>query len=76
MDKPNGVGSAPTGATADDGVSTRLRHRRGVALLLADKAATDQIRVALSVWGLSTGTFLLLDALMLRRATRTDGMAT
>jgi uncharacterized membrane protein HdeD (DUF308 family) len=48
----------------------------GVALLLADKAATDQIRVALSVWGLSTGTFLLLDALMLRRATRTDGWVT
>lgn len=48
----------------------------GVALVLADKAATDQIRVALSVWGLSTGTFLLLDALMLRRVTRTDGMTT
>lgn len=44
----------------------------GVALLLADKAATDQIRVALSIWGLSTGTFLLLDALMLWRSTRTD----
>jgi uncharacterized membrane protein HdeD (DUF308 family) len=48
----------------------------GVALLLANKAATDQIRIALSVWGLSTGTFLLLDALMLRRATRTDGRVT
>jgi uncharacterized membrane protein HdeD (DUF308 family) len=48
----------------------------GVALVLADKAATDQIRVALSVWGLSTGTFLLLDALMLRRATVADGRVT
>jgi uncharacterized membrane protein HdeD (DUF308 family) len=48
----------------------------GVALLLADEAATDQIRVALGVWGLSTGTFLLLDALMLRRATRAHGRVT
>jgi len=48
----------------------------GVNLILADQAATDQIRIALSIWGLSTGTFLLLDALMLRRATRTDGRVT
>ena len=48
----------------------------GVNLLLADEAATDQIRIALSIWGLLTGTFLLLDALMLRRATRTDGRVT
>jgi len=44
----------------------------GVALLLADEGATDQIRVVLSVWGLCTGTFLLLDAFMLRRSTRPD----
>jgi len=48
----------------------------GVALLLADKGGTDQIRLALSIWGLSTGTFLLLDALMLRRASRAHGRVT
>lgn len=39
----------------------------GVALFLTDEAATDQIRIALAVWGLTTGTFLLLDGLTLRR---------
>jgi uncharacterized membrane protein HdeD (DUF308 family) len=49
----------------------------GVALLIADDGASADIRVALAVWGLSTGTFLLLDALMLRRLTRSPaGRAT
>jgi len=42
----------------------------GVALVIADQGASDQIRLALGVWGLSTGTFLLLDAFMLRRLGR------
>ena len=39
----------------------------GVGLLVADKGATLQIRVAIGVWGLAMGTFLLLDGLAARR---------
>jgi uncharacterized membrane protein HdeD (DUF308 family) len=42
----------------------------GITLLVAGEAASTQTRVALAVWGLSTGTFLLLDGLALRRLTR------
>ena len=42
----------------------------GVALLTAEQAATDEIRLALALWALATGTFLLLDALTLRSVTR------
>lgn len=42
----------------------------GIALLVAREAGSTQIRLALAVWGLSTGTFLLLDGLMLRRLAR------
>jgi uncharacterized membrane protein HdeD (DUF308 family) len=42
----------------------------GVTLVVAGEGASTQIRVALAMWGLSTGTFLLLDAFMLRRLTR------
>lgn len=42
----------------------------GVTLLIANEAASEGIRVAVAVWGLVTGTFLLLDALMLHRLTR------
>jgi len=48
----------------------------GVALLLAAEGATGEIRLALGMWGLATGTFLLLDALMLRRFTRSQEGAT
>jgi uncharacterized membrane protein HdeD (DUF308 family) len=42
----------------------------GIALLTAEQAATDEIRLALALWALATGTFLLLDALTLRSLTR------
>lgn len=42
----------------------------GVVVMLSDKGATDVIRFTASVWGLATGTFLLLDAAMLRRSAR------
>lgn len=42
----------------------------GIALLTAEHAATDEIRLALALWALATGTFLLLDALTLRSLTR------
>jgi uncharacterized membrane protein HdeD (DUF308 family) len=42
----------------------------GIALLAAEQAATDEIRLALALWALATGTFLLLDALTLRSLTR------
>ncbi len=42
----------------------------GIALLLTDEGPTDQIQIALGVWGLATGTFLLLDAFTLRRLVR------
>ena len=54
----------------------RLRYRvvvgtldivLGVALLIGSATSASQIRLALGVWGLLTGTFLLLDALRLRR---------
>lgn len=49
-------------------------HRRlgvlaGTVGLVAE-GASDEIRFALALWGLSTGTFLVLDAVMLRRLTR------
>ena len=58
------------------GDSPRLRYRvvvgaldivLGLALLVASETSASQIRLALGVWGLLTGTFLLLDALRLRR---------
>jgi uncharacterized membrane protein HdeD (DUF308 family) len=42
----------------------------GIALLAAEQGATDEIRLALALWALATGTFLLLDALTLRSLTR------
>ena len=54
----------------------RLRYRvvvgtldivLGVALLIGSATSASQIRLALVAWGLLTGTFLLLDALRLRR---------
>ena len=54
----------------------RLRYRvvvgtldivLGVALLIGSATSASQIRLALGVWGLLTGTFLLLDALRLRQ---------
>jgi len=39
----------------------------GLGLLVADKGATTEIRVAIGVWGLAMGTFLLLDGLAARR---------
>jgi len=44
----------------------------GIALVIADKGATGEIRLAVGVWGLATGTFLVLDALRMRRVTRPD----
>ncbi len=41
----------------------------GVALLVADARTAGGVRIALGLWGLATGTFLLWDALMLRRRT-------
>lgn len=38
----------------------------GVTLVLAEQGPTRQIQLTLAVWGLATGTFLLLDALRLR----------
>lgn len=71
-----------SGALHDDQLAREHPRRRyrfvvggielllGVTLLMANEAASDQIRVAVAVWGLVTGTFLLLDALMLHRLTR------
>jgi len=42
----------------------------GIALLTAEQAATDEIRLVLALWALATGTFLLMDALTLRSLTR------
>lgn len=39
----------------------------GVSLVVAEQGATTEIRLALALWGLATGTFLLLDAVRLRR---------
>lgn len=43
----------------------------GVALLVTDVHSAADVRIALGVWGLATGTLLLMDALVLRRLTRT-----
>ena len=57
------------------GHRTRRRYRfvlgtlevlLGVALVLATEGASDQVRVALGLWGILTGSFLLLDAYTLR----------
>jgi len=42
----------------------------GVALVVVSERSVPDIRLALGVWGLLTGTFLLLDALRLRRLDR------
>ena len=42
----------------------------GVIVMISDKGETEVIRFAACAWGLATGTFLLLDASMLRRAAR------
>lgn len=39
----------------------------GVAVIVANEDSVSQVRLALGVWGLLTGTFLLLDALRVRR---------
>lgn len=44
----------------------------GAALLVADQASASTIRFALGIWALVTGTFLLLDALWLRRLMRSQ----
>jgi uncharacterized membrane protein HdeD (DUF308 family) len=48
----------------------------GVALFIADDGTSDDVRIALGVWGLSTGTFLLLDAFTLRRLARSEASRT
>jgi hypothetical protein len=42
----------------------------GIALVVADTGGSTQTRIALGVWGLATGTFLILDAFMVRRFSR------
>ena len=62
-----------------EGMRPRLRYRAavgvlelalGMSLILADETSDSSIRVALGIWGLLTGTFLLLDALWMRRVLR------
>jgi uncharacterized membrane protein HdeD (DUF308 family) len=48
----------------------------GVALLLVSEDTVSIVQLALGVWGLLTGTFLVLDALRLRRFARSGGGAT
>lgn len=43
----------------------------GLALLTTDVHSAADVRIALGVWGLATGTLLLMDALVLRRVART-----
>jgi len=45
----------------------------GVSLVLTTEGATNQIRVALGLWGILTGSFLILDAWVLRRQARDQG---
>lgn len=71
-----------SGRFHDDQLADALPRRRyrlvlgglevllGIALVIADDRTSDDIRIALGVWGLTTGTFLLLDAFMLRRLVR------
>jgi uncharacterized membrane protein HdeD (DUF308 family) len=47
----------------------------GIAVLLVSEGTQDEIRYVLGVWGVLTGTFLVLDALRLRRLTRADDPA-
>jgi uncharacterized membrane protein HdeD (DUF308 family) len=42
----------------------------GVAVLLASEDNVDEVRLVLGIWGLLVGTFLVLDALRLRRYAR------
>jgi uncharacterized membrane protein HdeD (DUF308 family) len=70
------------GAFHDDqvgGDAPRRRYRTiigtldlvlGLALLSADDKSAAQIRITLGAWGLLTGTFLVLDAITLRRLAR------
>ena len=60
-----------------EGMRPRLRYRAavgtlelalGMSLILAGETSDSSIRIALGVWGLLTGTFLLLDGLWIRRA--------
>jgi uncharacterized membrane protein HdeD (DUF308 family) len=44
----------------------------GTALLMADEGSASTIRLSLGVWGLLTGTFLILDGLWLRRLQHAD----
>jgi uncharacterized membrane protein HdeD (DUF308 family) len=57
----------------------RMRYRVGIGaleialgltLILADEGSAPSIRIALGVWGLVTGTFLILDGLWIRRIRR------
>ncbi len=57
----------------------RLRYRLvigpldillGVAILVADAHTATGVRIAVGLWGLATGTFLLFDAAMLRHLTQ------
>lgn len=73
-----------SGRFHDDELADALPRRRyrlvigglevllGAALVIADDRTSDDIRIALAVWGLATGTFLLLDALVLRRLARSQ----
>ena len=62
-----------------EGMRPRRRYRVGIGvleialgltLILADGGSASSIRIALGVWGLVTGTFLLLDGLWIRRVRR------
>jgi len=70
----------------DDQIGGRRSRRRyryvlgtlelmlGIALVLAAEGASDQVRVALGLWGVLTGSFLLLDAYTLRGRARSQRM--
>ncbi|HET6642014.1 MAG TPA: hypothetical protein VFG93_01950 [Gaiellaceae bacterium] len=61
-----------------EGMRPRRRYRvvvgvlelaLGAAVIAAEDSSASAIRVTLGIWGLLTGTFLILDALWLRRIT-------
>ena len=47
----------------------------GIVVLTADTHTSTEIRIVLGIWGLMTGTFLLLDSLTLRRLQLSMGTA-
>ncbi|HEU6445937.1 MAG TPA: hypothetical protein VFL61_12840 [Gaiellaceae bacterium] len=67
-----------------EGLRPRRRYRvvvgalelaLGAAVIAAEDSSASTIRVTLGIWGLLTGTFLILDALWLRRMTSRTGAA-